>query len=366
MSKKLKMAMISLLVRRDLDSPLNYFEAIEVLHFYRSAPYSDMKADDYRENLINYSSGKDLYVKLEQSSPDFIQGIEPYTFPAGFQEYNTILKIKKDLNIPFFFPMLENRPPEKKFGFILFKLIRMYLKKYASRADFIVPLNDGARRNLKDIGISETKLTNLLWGTWGVNIEEFSPGEQKEDEILLFVGRLDRSKGIVYLLEAFKKLKDDFRNLRLIIAGDGPLKEWIKTYIKVSGLEERVLLQGTVKNRDLPEFFRKAALTVSPSITAKRWEEQVGMVNIQSIACGTPVVSTFSGAIPEYIRHEVDGFLVPERDSQALVEAVSRLLKNSELRRKMGEEGRKYVLERYDARKNVKKAEEFLLGYYGR
>ena len=156
------------------------------------------------------------------------------------------------------------------------------------------------------------------------------------------------------------------KNLRLIIAGDGPLKDWIKTDVKISGLEERVLLQGTVKNSELPKFFRKAALTVSPSITAKRWEEQVGMVNIQSIACGTPVVSTFSGAIPEYIRHEVDGFLVPERDSQALVEAVSRLLKNSELRRKMGEEGREYVLERYDARKNVKKAEEFLLEYYGR
>ncbi|MCL5773832.1 MAG: glycosyltransferase family 4 protein [Firmicutes bacterium] len=365
MSGKLKMAIISLITRRDLDTPLHFFDKIDVLHFYRSAPYGDMSTDEYSENLVNYSDGKDLFEKLVKYSPDFIQGIEPYTFPAGFQEYCAILKYKRKLKTHFFFPMLENRPPEKKFGHILSHLLKIYLKNYASKSDFVIPLNTGAKRNLLDIGIPQAKFKELLWGTWGVDVDEFSPGKEKDERLLLFVGRLDISKGIEYLLEAFKKIAGDFKNLRLNLVGEGPLKEWIASYIKNFNLEGRVMLQGTVKNKNLPEFFRRAALTISPSITTNRWEEQVGMVNIQSIACGTPVVSTLSGAIPEYIRNIREGILVPEKNSEAIAEAVTRLINDSELRRKMGEEGRKHVLDSYDARINIRKAEDFLLDYYG-
>ena len=85
------------------------------------------------------------------------------------------------------------------------------------------------------------------------------------------------------------------------------------------------------------------------------------MTNIQAMACGIPVISTRSGAIPEYVPDGVAGVLVPERDPEALAEAILQLLSDESLRRKMGEAGRAYAVEHYDARKNVEKAEDQLI-----
>lgn len=121
------------------------------------------------------------------------------------------------------------------------------------------------------------------------------------------------------------------------------------------------MLVGAVKNRDLPPYFRAASVFVSPSITTRRWEEQVGMTNIQAMACGVPVVSTRSGAIPEYVPDGVAGILVPERQPQALAEAVVRLLCDEDLRRRMGDAGRRYAMAHYHAGDNVRRAEELIL-----
>ena len=92
-------------------------------------------------------------------------------------------------------------------------------------------------------------------------------------------------------------------------------------------------LLGTVKNRDLPPHFRNADVFIAPSITTHRWEEQVGMTNIQAMASGVPVISTLSGAIPEYVPDGVAGILVPEQDPRALAEAIRRITVDNELHR---------------------------------
>jgi colanic acid/amylovoran biosynthesis glycosyltransferase len=89
-------------------------------------------------------------------------------------------------------------------------------------------------------------------------------------------------------------------------------------------------------------------------------EEYAGMTNIRAMACGVPVVSTRSGAIPECVP-DAAAVLVPERDPEALAEAIVQLLCNESLRRKMGQVGRAYVIDHCDARKNVERAEEIIL-----
>lgn len=84
------------------------------------------------------------------------------------------------------------------------------------------------------------------------------------------------------------------------------------------------------------------------------------MTNIRAMACGVPVVSTRSGAIPECVP-DAAAVLVPERDPEALAEAIVQLLCNESLRRKMGQVGRAYVIDHCDARKNVERAEEIIL-----
>jgi len=130
---------------------------------------------------------------------------------------------------------------------------------------------------------------------------------------------------------------------------------------KISQRKKGIRYIGMVKNQDLPALFNNALFTVYPSVTLKRWEEQVGMVNLQSLACGTPVITTKSGAIPEYINSKI-GILVPERDSKALAEAMRKLLEDEKLRSKLGQAGRQYILENFDAQKTIKKTEEILLG----
>lgn len=84
------------------------------------------------------------------------------------------------------------------------------------------------------------------------------------------------------------------------------------------------------------------------------------MTNIRAMPCGAPVVATRSGVIPECVP-DAEAVLVPERDPEALAEAVVQLLSNEGLRRKMGQVGRAYVIDHCDARKNVERAEEIIL-----
>jgi len=358
----MKLFIISLITRRDLQAPLRHFKKIKIIHAYNKAPYNDMDKADMQDCINQqYHGFWDLLMLIKKTKPDIIQGIEPLTFPAGFREYLAILCANIFFKIPYFFPMLENRPVNEKFGKFIGFFLKWYLKIYAHLALFVIPLNKGAVWNLQSINVSEAKMHKILWGCWGLDVDEFKPDEkvQKENSFL-FVGRLDESKGIFYLLDAFKEFCKKERSYKLIFVGDGPLSGYIKKYAANHGLENFLELKGIIKNKELPYYFQKSILTISPSITVRRWVEQVGMVNIQSMACGTPVLSTISGAIPEYVPKQA-GILVKERDSVALKEAMDVLVNDKEKLKNMSQFGRQYVLENYDEKESIRKAEEFLL-----
>lgn len=368
MSDKLKMAMVSTGVRRDTLTPIKHFKKFEIVHFYDSTPYSDLYPEETAE-LIKYRNFFDLCCKIRKHKPDVIQGSEPYGFPRTLQACAASFLMSKALNIPLFFPMLENSPPETRFG-PLAPVLKKFMKIYADRAFLVLCLNNGAMKNLLDIGVPRDKLVRRNWGTWGVDIDEFTPRRSRSDQdfgrAILFVGRLDEAKGIPYLLQAFKEVKKAVKGVKLVIIGDGPLRDEIKGFSRANNLEGDVLVLGTVKNRDLPTYFRAAEITVAPSVTTKKWREQIGMANLQSMACGTPVVSTFSGAIPEYVKNNETGILVPEKDSDSLANAMIKLLKDDKLRNRLGAGARRHTVENLDAQKNVIANEKLLLDLLGK
>jgi len=363
MADKIKMVMVSTGVRRDSLKPIRYFTKFEIVHFYDSTPYFDLYPDETAD-LVKYRNFFDLCQKIKKYRPDIIQGSEPYGFPRTFQACAASFLTSKLLKVPLFFPMLENSPPESRFG-PLSPAMKKYLKIYAARSFVILCLNNGAKKNLLDVGVSKDKLVRCNWGTWGVETDEFTPNRSKDDpdfgRAILFVGRLDEAKGVPYLLQAFKEVKKAVKEVKLVIIGDGPLRDEIRRFSRANNLENDILVLGIIKNRDLPPYFRAAEITVAPSITTKKWREQIGMVNIQSMACGTPVVSTFSGAIPEYVKHNETGILVPERDSESLANAMIKLLKDDKLRSRLGANARRHAVENLDARKNVIANEKLIL-----
>jgi glycosyltransferase involved in cell wall biosynthesis len=204
-----------------------------------------------------------------------------------------------------------------------------------------------------------------MYGTWGIDPQEFTPAPDGREPgwppgTLLFVGRIDEEKGIDDLLRAFQAARRRVPGVRLEIVGSGPKEAEARAWVAAQRLQDVVHFHGTVKHRDLPPLFRAATVFVSPAVTTRRWEEYVGMTNIQAMGCGVPVVSTRSGAIPEYVPPGA-GLLVPERDPAALAEALTRLLQDEGARRAMGRAGREHAVCHYDARRNVIAAETHMV-----
>lgn len=350
------LAILTEAIRFDNQDALKYFNRIEPVHFYESAPYGDLKEEELK-GAVKYENLKDLEQKIIALKPDIIQGAEPYASRKALKLCLVAKKISKQLNIPLIFPMLENRPPEIRFGKFIAFFLKKILKSYAEQAKMIFALNNGAIKNLKEVDIDQSKIVKMLYGIWGVQTDVYKP-ESKVESIkskvkkILFIGRLDEAKGIKYLMEAWQSIAEEYPEVEIEFAGQGELESM------VTG--ERVKKLGMIKNTDLPAFINESLFVVLPSVTLPKWEEQVGMTNLLALSCGVPVITTRSGAIPEYVTSDV-GILVPERDSEAIAEAMRKLLSDDKYREEFGRAAREYIVKNFDAKETVQKIEEILL-----
>lgn len=369
-----KLAILTTILRADFHNPLSYFKRFEVWHLYHRLA-NDISRNELGIRTIRFRNCLDLIFKLAKLKPALIQGGEPYDFPAQFPLIVATIVGSAILRIPYYFPTFENIPPEKKFariyrlgiplGPVLIPFLKWVARFYAWRAKLIFAVNQGAQANMVSLQCPKEKIGNLLYATWGVDTELFSPTPRGDEpdmgpNSILFVGRLIELKGVLILIEAFGKVKKHVPDAQLFIIGDGPLKNRLSQIAVSKGFRDSVHLLGVVQNRNLPPYFRAARVTVTPSISTSRWAEQVGMVNIQSIACGTPVISTKSGSIPEFVRDGLTGILVPENDREALAEAIIRLLTDQEIHNFLSKNCRLFAEEHYDARKNLPLVEELL------
>lgn len=366
MTNKPKLAIVTEGLRRDNQKPLQYFYKINVTHLYESAPYGNETKKDLKD-AVKFSGSRDLYDKLVELKPDIIQGPEPYGSKKMFAYSIASYKAAKKLSVPLIFPFWENRPPEKRFNTFQRIIVNWFAKKYINYASLVIYINDGALKNIKALGIRDkSKLVKFLWGTWGVDTDEFKPSQttiknKVPEKTIFYVGRLVKEKGIRYLLEAFKRVHKRFPKTKLLIIGSGDQEKYVADFRIKNHLENNIIVKPPIKNKDLPVYFQNATIFCSPSITISWWAEQVGMTNIQAMACGTPIVSTNSGGIPEYVPNKVAGFLVPERDSARLASAMIRLLDDTRLRERISKQCVRYAREHYDAQKNIHKAQDMIL-----
>lgn len=133
-----------------------------------------------------------------------------------------------------------------------------------------------------------------------------------------YVGRLAAHKGVDVLLEAVALAPD----LRLVVAGAGPLSGRLRERSLRPDLSGRVEFLGPVAKPDLPDVYRSLDVLAVPSLTTPGWLEQFGRVVVEAMACGTPVVASDSGALPDVVRDA--GLLVPPGDAAALAGALTR------------------------------------------
>ena len=163
------------------------------------------------------------------------------------------------------------------------------------------------------------------------------------EKIILTAGRLIEIKGIGYLIKAFNKVLEEQKNIRLLIIGDGPEKERLANLSDQLHLKDRVSFLGHMPQEQVFSYMCASDIFVGPSLA-----EGLGNVFIEAMACGTPVIGTRVGGIPDIIENEVNGLLVPPGDSNAIADAILKILNDEEFRIRFSKKGLMVVKEIFD------------------
>lgn len=282
-------------------------------------------------SLITYSPGA-LWRLLRNTRPDLVHiEEEPWSFAAF--ELSLFCRV---LGIPLTFFTWENTDRRL---LLPFRLIRRWVLR---RARAGVAGNAEAKALLERKGFRNpiTVLPQL-----GVDPSAFQPvGRNLELQGVLvgYVGRLVPQKGLFVLLEAIARLSVD---VRLMVVGNGPLKQAILEKARALGVEGRLELHDGVAHHEVPRYLQKMSVLVLPSVTTPAWKEQFGHVLIEAMACGVPVIGSDSGAIPDVIGDA--GLIVPEGNVDALAAAIQRLASTPALQNDLAARGRARVLAEY-------------------
>jgi glycosyltransferase involved in cell wall biosynthesis len=169
-----------------------------------------------------------------------------------------------------------------------------------------------------------------------------------------YIGRLSGEKGVQHFAQALPAILSDQQALRALIGGDGPLKESLKAALQEEGLTTRVDLPGWISHDDLPEYLNQLRLLVLPSYT-----EGLPNIMLEAMACGTPVLATPVGAIPDVIIDGKTGFIMENNSPECIAENVIRALSSPNLER-IAEDGRRFVEENFTFERVVERWKEVL------
>lgn len=206
------------------------------------------------------------------------------------------------------------------------------------RIDQRVAVSEAARRSV----LSRLGRARIAIVPNGVELERFEqavPASLPSGRYMLFVGRLEPRKGFPVAVAAFQRLCTEYQDLHLLVVGDGSQRSALQQLPQSA--RRRVELLGVVPDELLPRYFRAADLFVAPAVGS----ESFGIVLVEAMAAGVPVVASDIEGYREVTRHGHDALLVPPGDHMALAEGCRRVLDDSELARALSERGRERAKE---------------------
>lgn len=239
---------------------------------------------------------------------------------------------------------------------------RVYLRRRRElweRASLFICVSDWIRQKALERGFPEER----LWvHPIGIDVDAFRPPKsrllaepQLKDPLVLFVGRLVEKKGCVHLLRAMRAVEAQMPDAHLIIVGDGPLRAALEAEARAS--LRRCEFLGAAPPQFVRDWMRRASVVAVPSIVASNGDsEGLCLVVCEAQAMGLPVVA-FRGPGIEVVDDET-GLLVPQRDEDALANALLALLQNESLAAHMGAAGRRRVERLFNLRRQTALLEE--------
>ncbi|MCD6240833.1 glycosyltransferase family 4 protein [Candidatus Bathyarchaeota archaeon] len=223
--------------------------------------------------------------------------------------------------------------------FLLKHLVKIYIS-----------ISKRMRKELINLGIPKNRIVYL---PNSIDTNLFKPKKGKEENMLLFVGRISAGKGLHILIRSLRYLKE---NVRLVIIGP---PDWNTNYyqniLKMIEKENQkrkheIYYLGALEPTELVEWYQKASLFILPSFA-----EGFPVTILEALACETPVITTPVGGIPEIVRNHETGILIQQNNPVYLAKAIQYLLENKDTRLRMGRKGRKYVVKRHSLENACKK-----------
>lgn len=223
--------------------------------------------------------------------------------------------------------------------------------------------NSTATRNFcLEAGLDGEKIDVI---PFGVDTDFFRPIDVDKDDTIfqiLSVGYLIERKGFEYLIRAMPHVLKEHKNARLKIVGSGPLESKLKSLIIELELEEHVEIIKNVSDTELLTTYNSADLFVLPSIVDSQGNtEGLGLVLLEAMACGLPVIGSDVGGIPDIIQNGNTGLLVKERDINGLIKIITNLIENKSVKDQIRINGNRMVVDKFSWDKIAQKYDELYL-----
>jgi glycosyltransferase involved in cell wall biosynthesis len=235
-----------------------------------------------------------------------------------------------------------------------------HLHGYPAEANYLHRLIAGMASNyisvssfIKEKWKDMLSLSNVMVSRNAINTENFKPKKIGKTIDVFYVGRLIPIKGVEYLLQALRYV--DGGKLKVVIGGNGPEANRLEKMARKLDTPHLIEFVGHIPDEELVDFYNSSKIVVLPSYD----REGVMTTMLEASACGVPVITTTAASMKEFIENEENGILVDPKNSEQLAEWISRLLADSALREKLGENARKSVLNEWDWARRISELEKF-------
>jgi glycosyltransferase involved in cell wall biosynthesis len=230
-------------------------------------------------------------------------------------------------------------------------------------SDNFLAYSEYAKRYLMREGAGSSRIVII---PNGVDTQKFTPKMEETNlkqelglakkRIVLFAGQLETEKGVQYLIKAMAIVKNHERNAHLLIVGSGSLETHLKNLVSQLGLRKHVTFIGPVNSQKMPQYYAMCDIHAASSIVTKTFIEPFGMVYVEAMASGKPSVAfDIPAAVREIIVDGETGYLVPEKNIEALAEKIAELLRDEEKRMNMGKKARERAVAHYDMNRIAEK-----------
>ena len=223
-------------------------------------------------------------------------------------------------------------------------IAKRILKFNLSKADYILATSNALANEVKKYSPKQCKVT-----PFGVDTDVFVKNKKRnyfegQSIVIGAIKTFEKVYGIEYLIRAFAIVADNLpeANLNLLLVGKGSCETEYHLMVKELGLEQKVIFAGYVDHTEISDCYNNLDIFVVPSI-----RESFGVSALEASACGLPVIASDTGGLPEVVINNVTGIIVPVQDSQAIAQAIKKLVEDKALREKLGNNGRKMVVENY-------------------